>query len=145
MYVYTIPQIFFPFLKSSSSFPYMLTLHLFNPHYPLPLEVKLILLSFSLPYIFVQYILQVFCSSVYVCCPSKRPAQNSVPSPMANHLVKDRVCLGLGKNQIRTLDNCSAVRCVTIEPPLLLYIPPIIHAPSSKQQHIRPLCLCTAP
>jgi hypothetical protein len=71
MYVCAIPLIFFPFLKSSSSFPYILTLHLFKPHYPLPLQVKLLVIIFSLPYIIVQYILQVFCSSIYVCCLSK--------------------------------------------------------------------------
>jgi hypothetical protein len=50
----------------------------------------------------------------------QRPAQGTVSSQVATHLRTDKVCRVLGRSWIRTQDYWFAVRCATIEPPLLL-------------------------
>ncbi len=50
----------------------------------------------------------------------QRPAHGTVPYQVATHLRTDRVCRVLGRSWIWTQDYWFAVRCATIEPPLLL-------------------------
>jgi hypothetical protein len=56
----------------------------------------------------------------------QRPAHRTVSSQVATHLRTDRVFRVLGRSWIWTQDYWFAVRCATIEPPLLLLEPPLL-------------------
>jgi hypothetical protein len=68
----------------------------------------------------------------------QRPAHGTVSSQVATHLRTDRVCRVLGRSWIRTQDYWFAVRCATIEPPLLHQAtsPPSLSHLSSITSHL---------
>ncbi len=63
--------------------------------------------------------------TTYLCRPSEASTRYCV-IPGGYPLRADRVCHVLGRSWIRTQDYWFAVRCATIEPPLLLNEPPLL-------------------
>ncbi len=70
-------------------------------------------------FIFFSFIFLWFFLCICTSAAPQRPAHGTVPSQVATHLRTDRVCRVLGRSWIRTQDYWFAVRCATIEPPLL--------------------------
>ncbi len=67
---------------------------------------------------FFSYIYFFLCILSTSAAP-QRPANSTVPFQVATHLSIDKVCRVLGRSWIQTQDYRFAVRCATIEPPLL--------------------------
>ncbi len=65
-------------------------------------------------------------SCICTSAAPQRPAHSTVSSQVATHLRTDRVCCVLGRSWIWTQDYWFAVRCATIEPPLLLIEPSLL-------------------
>ncbi len=74
-------------------------------------------------YVGMFFFLYIFRFSLCICTSAapQRPAHGTVSSQVATHLRIDRVCHVLGRSWIRTQDYWFAVRCATIEPPVLLF------------------------
>ncbi len=68
-------------------------------------------------FFFPVYFYGILC--ICTSAAPQRPAHGTVSSQVATHLRTDRVCRVLGRSWIRTQDYWFAVRCATIEPPLL--------------------------
>jgi hypothetical protein len=79
----------------------------------------------TIPFFFLYIFSGFLC--IGTSAAPQRPAHGTVSSQVATLLRTDRVCRVLGRSWIRTQDYWFAVRCATIEPPLLL---PLSHLSS---------------